>query len=198
MTLMDGIQARYVCCGFSLINFYINSNKVGRLHYQVTSMEGMFHGAIAFNQPISSWDVSRVETMEKMFSANGDAMTFNQPLDTWDVSNVLTMDVMFNTATQFNQPLSSWDVSRVESMFGLFINANTFNQPLSSWTIDRVTNLMFMFSGASAFNQDLCPWSEHWNSQLSSGLVSSMFGGSNCTSTASPQNAQGPWCHICT
>jgi len=30
-------------------------------------MEGMFHGAAAFNQPIGGWDVSKVQNMRWIF-----------------------------------------------------------------------------------------------------------------------------------
>ena len=39
----------------------------------------------AFNQDISSWDVSSVTDMEYMFRAT----PFNQDISSWDVSNVL-------------------------------------------------------------------------------------------------------------
>ena len=38
----------------------------------VTNMNGMFEGATAFNQNISSWDVSKVTNMESMFEGATD------------------------------------------------------------------------------------------------------------------------------
>jgi len=40
------------------------------------------------------------------------ALNFNQPLDSWDVSSVTNMYAMFYFATSFNQPLESWDVRK--------------------------------------------------------------------------------------
>jgi hypothetical protein len=71
-------------------------------------MNLMFCGAVSFNQPLASWDVSHVTDMEAMFM---DAAAFNQPLDTWDVRHVRHMLDMFKGATSFNQLLSSWNLS---------------------------------------------------------------------------------------
>jgi surface protein len=63
-------------------------------------MMGMFYGAKAFNQAISSWDVK----------------------------NVKDMGFMFARADVFNHILSSWNVSNVESIAGMSANAKAFNQ----------------------------------------------------------------------
>ena len=77
----------------------------------------MFYGS-AFNQPINSWDVSRVTTMAVMFMYNN---AFNQPLDQWDVSSVTTINSMFVVNSgQFNQDISMWDVSNIK-MYSKFI-----------------------------------------------------------------------------
>ena len=38
------------------------------------------------------------------------AATFNQPVDSWNVGVVTSMDDMFNEAAAFNQPVDSWNV----------------------------------------------------------------------------------------
>ena len=51
-----------------------------------------------------------------MFSMFNDADSFNQPLNSWNVSKVTSMFRMFTNADSFNQPLNSWNVSRVTNM----------------------------------------------------------------------------------
>ena len=58
----------------------------------MTTMESMFEGASAFNQPIANWDVSNVTTIESMFEG---AHVFNQDISSWDVSNVTIMESLF-------------------------------------------------------------------------------------------------------
>jgi len=65
----------------------------------VTSMQGMFQNATAFNSNINHWDVSHVTDMSFMFDG---AKAFNQTLRDWDVSRVKNMDSMFTGATSFS------------------------------------------------------------------------------------------------
>ena len=121
---------------------------------QVTDMHQMFRGAAAFNQDISSWDVSSVTNMAMMFR---DARAFNQDISNWDVSSVTNMIMMFYIAMDFNQDISSWDVSSVTNMGWMFAISD-FNQDISRWDVSSVTNMGSMFSSATAFNQGIGDW----------------------------------------
>jgi len=94
-------------------------------------MGGMFYAAIAFNQPLDSWDTSVVTLMDvtdgehsSIYGMFNEATAFNQPLNSWNTSAVTLMDYMFNAATAFNQPLDSWDTSAVTTMSEMFLETN--------------------------------------------------------------------------
>ena len=136
----------------------------------VLNIEYMFNNASKFNKPLT-WGskTSNVKYMDNMF--NG-AIDFNQNISSWNVSNVETMQFMFFgildyttglpiTTTKFNQDISSWNVSKVKNMFSMFA-ASEFNNggnPLT-WgsKTSEVINMGFMFNGAINFNQDISDW----------------------------------------
>jgi surface protein len=81
--------------------------EVPTLPPNVTNTAGMFFDAIAFNQPIGSWDVSSVTNMSFMFFG---ATSFNQSLGGWDVSSVTNMNNMFDGASALVTNLTGWSV----------------------------------------------------------------------------------------
>ena len=120
----------------------------------VTDMSRMFALNLSFNQPIGDWDVSNVTDMSTMFLI----CNFNQPIGDWDVSNVTDMSGMFAETFAFNQPIGDWDVSSVTDMQQMFKYADVFNQPIGNWDVSSVTDMNEMFYGASIFNQDISSW----------------------------------------
>ena len=124
-------------------------------------MSFMFYKNVEFNQPISSWNVSKVTTMIGMFAGDPSQLgAFNHPIGSWDVRQVTTMESMFY-ASSYNQPLAQWKnkVFNVENMKDMFC-LSRFNQPLPDWNVSRVTDFENMFLGSSMC-QDLSSWEPH-------------------------------------
>ncbi len=119
----------------------------------VTNMSQTFGGAIAFNQPLNSWNTSSVTNMSGMFQG---ASMFNQPLNGWNTTSVTTMSSIFQDADMFNGAIDLWDVSAVTNMDLMFFNASSFNQSLGSWNVTSVTLMGGMLSntGLSVVNYD--------------------------------------------
>ncbi|MEM6642513.1 MAG: LamG-like jellyroll fold domain-containing protein [Bacteroidota bacterium] len=119
----------------------------------IISMFAMFNGS-AINSDLTTWDVSKVNTMQFMFA---DASAFDGDLAGWDVSNVTDFSDMFGEfttgATSFTgQGLAGWTPNGSQVMFGMFNGASSFNADLSSWNVSGVTNFNQMFNGATSFN----------------------------------------------
>ena len=82
-----------------------------------------------FNEPLDGWDMSNAESTYGMFWT---ATAFNGDITTWDVSSVTNMGRMFD-GTAFNQPIGNWSTSAVTNMYGIFGGARGFNQDISGW-----------------------------------------------------------------
>lgn len=153
----------------------------------LTSMEEMFvqtigdyyggrDGRVRFNQPIASWDVSRITNMRLMFgctmraNAGKVGADFNQPINAWDVRAVQSFEgfmghlgnpgISQNTHA-FNQPLSQWNTSAATNMTRMFALARSFNQDISAWNVANVTTMAGMFRGVAGFhgfNRSLNAW----------------------------------------
>ena len=65
--------------------------------------------------------------METLYDAFWRAELFNQPIDSWNVSKVTDMDFVFQEAFTFNQNLNSWDSSLVTTVDDAFREAIEFN-----------------------------------------------------------------------
>ena len=105
----------------------------------VTTLEGLFTDATAFNQPLGSWNVSQVTSLAWMFL---NAASFNQPLNTWSTANVTSLFGTFFGATLFNQPLGNWNTSSVIELTSTFRDAAAFDQPLGTWSVASVVEVL--------------------------------------------------------
>ena len=125
---------------------------------KVTNMEKLFMGLTMFNENISKWDVSNVTNMSNMFN---NTFSFNQNINNWNVSNVKNMSGMFKNAISFNQNINNWNVSNVTNMSYMFNNATSFNQNISNWNVSNVIDMDHMFNNATSFNQNISNWNVH-------------------------------------
>ena len=150
-------------------------NNLDVTKFVTTFVTNMFWGQVgwqnqnAFNQDISSWDVSNVTNMAQLLI---NTTSFNQDISSWDVSSVTNMTAMFS-GSNFNQDISSWDVSNVTNMDGMF-GSSAFNQDIGSWNVSSVTNMRFMFYN-STFNQDIGNWDVSSVTNMSTMFYNSTF-----------------------
>lgn len=116
----------------------------------VRDIEGMFINAAAFDQPIGTWNVSKVTNMSGLFATNNLSVgpnIFNQNISSWNTVRVTDMSGMFNGATIFNQNIGNWDVSNVSNMDSMFNRAAAFNQDLTDWCVQNIPSLPVLFAG---------------------------------------------------
>jgi len=72
------------------------------------------------------------------------AKAFNQNISTWDLSLVENFNLVFFEAEAFNQAISGWDVSVGTLFTRMFASAKSFNQCLE-WSIMNEANTWRMF-----------------------------------------------------
>jgi surface protein len=118
---------------------------------KVTSFTNMFYIS-GFNNggsdDIDNWTFSTTSNINMAGMLR--QCPFNQPIGSWNVSKVTDMSAMFRS-TPFNQDIGSWDVSSVTSMSSMFNNA-AFNQNIGAWNVSNVTNFGGFMGSKTAAN----------------------------------------------
>jgi surface protein len=125
------------------------------VQYCLNLLSIRFRDAHSFNQPLHTWDTSRVTDMSAMFRYASEFEGGNS-LSEWNVSNVKDFSSMFQDASSLNVPgIGSWNVSSALSMQSMFDGAAIFNQPMETWDIRQVTSLKQMFRVSSMQEQSV-------------------------------------------
>ena len=89
--------------------------------------KGIFEGTKFKYIDISSWDVSNVTNMTRMFCWCKELESIGD-ISKWDVSKVNSMIHMFFGCKKFNQDISNWDVSNVMGRVGMFYGCPIKNE----------------------------------------------------------------------
>ena len=89
--------------------------------------KGIFEGTKLKYIDISSWDVSNVTNMTRMFCWCKELESIGD-ISKWDVSKVNSMIHMFFDCKKFNQDISNWDVSNVMGRVGMFYGCPIKNE----------------------------------------------------------------------
>ena len=87
----------------------------------VNNIESMFQNAQSFNNggsdSIKNWDITNCK--DRLFDIFRGAISFNQPIGSWDMSNITSLSNMLNGATSFNQDISTWNIRNITSFSNL-------------------------------------------------------------------------------
>lgn len=121
----------------------------------ITSLERLFHGATAFNQPINTWNTSKIKSFQSLFAG---ARAFSQDLDYWDVSGVESFEGTFFEAAAFTGNITTWNMSSAKTIRQMFQGSTAFNQPISDWEFSLLDDISYAFAYCLKFNHPL-----RWN-----------------------------------
>ena len=112
----------------------------------LTNVSQAFQYQPNFNQPIGSWNTSKVTNFGAMFSnPSTPAPVFNQNIGTWDTSKATNMSYMLQLGNFNNggsSSINNWDVSKVTTMSRMLQGAFNFNQPINNWKVPLVTDFL--------------------------------------------------------
>eukprot|EP00392_Amoebophrya_sp_AT5.2_P005562 g5571.t1 len=133
---------------------------LGQYLVGVTSMRGMFLGAVALNDlDTTGWDLSTVTDLSEMFKDCG-ALTSIHSLADWDTRKVKDFSHMFAGAKNFGltNGVAAWDVSQCTSLAHMFDGAENADPSVANWQTSKVTNFSGLFASTKRANPSLGAW----------------------------------------
>ncbi|WP_171047978.1 BspA family leucine-rich repeat surface protein [Pedobacter xixiisoli] len=151
----------------------------------VTSMDNMFRDCTNLNGPanIGAWNTSNVTTMNGTFY---NAAAFNQNISNWNIGNVTNTSSMFRSALAFNQNIKNWNIASVTEMGYMFNGATQFNMDLGNWALNPNVNLINTLNNAgiscSNYSKTLIAWSNLSVTGRNLGAVGLRYGTNATTS----------------
>jgi hypothetical protein len=125
----------------------------------------MFEGANAYNQSVSTWDMTTVENASAMFK---NAENYNRYVGSWfssnDSNSIKDVSSMFEGANSFNNSVQSWETTTVEDASSMFKNNSAIQNGVyhlfkkDSGKTYVLKNVDSMFEGTDNFNGDISSW----------------------------------------
>jgi len=114
----------------------------------------MFEDASSFDQSVSSFDVSKVESLTKVFK---DAASFNNGGEalSWNAASAIDMTALFE-GTNANLNFFNFNTSKVSSFERMFANNIAFDgSSVSTLDTSNATSMRQMFDGCTNFRGDV-------------------------------------------
>ena len=116
----------------------------------VTSLLSTFNEAGEMNADLSTWQVSKVTTLEETFRFA--AKFVGRGLEKWNTGSLTNLHKAFYAAGEMNADLGGWHVSKVVTLDQTFKKAAKFvGRGLEKWNTGSLTNLQFAFHSATKF-----------------------------------------------
>ena len=172
-------------------------------------MTGMFSGGWTwngqllithFNQPLSHFNVSKVESVSLSFVLSptwwekpvifDSYPNFNPPFYSFGPCSTMQLPSIKTYQTGMCPMLSGWVYLCVQSnLVQKWVSDTQFLPDL--YQIDT------MFRNARAFNQNMCKWGDNWPYPHHWRSTRYIFIESGCPVKTDPTSASGPWCVAC-
>jgi len=124
-------------------NRNFNKNINGWDFSSATTITNFLSGATIFNQPVNNWILGGAnKSLPNLFYQ---AYAFNQDISSWDVSKITSLYYAF-AYTKINNDLSSWVLTDCTNLDRMLFENTTFNQDIGNMTLGTgLTNMKYFY-----------------------------------------------------